>query len=152
MSTKNAGDWGLNKIGLASDWSLISGAHLFPLVLTSFIGFFLLIFVHWVAFGSIGNSKFWKVDSLLRLLFTTRTAINKNKRSFYLNHPHRFVNCSLWNELRVCSTLRTNAALSDLTESLLQKLLRRRSGHHRGHVRTTGQWAFLCSQLVFLIG
>lgn len=58
VSTKNASDWGLNKIRLASDRRLISGAHLLPLVLTSSARLFPLFFARWVALGSIGNSEF----------------------------------------------------------------------------------------------
>ena len=59
VSTKNASDWNLNKIYLANDLSLISGAHFLPLVLISFTWFFLLVFIHWMAFGPSRNSKFF---------------------------------------------------------------------------------------------
>ena len=57
VSTKNASDGGLNKGCLVSDWGLVSGAHLLPRILTSFSWFFLLLFIHRVAFGTTGNRK-----------------------------------------------------------------------------------------------
>lgn len=57
--TKNASDWSVNKIHLASDLSLTSGTHLLPFMLISFTWFILLVFIHYVAFGPIRNSIFF---------------------------------------------------------------------------------------------